>query len=472
MSRLDQEGEQRAARADARDEALAEFYAPSGDPVHLVEAPDCRSTARPVPEAANALTQRGAILPAYPDELLALPHGLGEVQSWVCGFMSYPSLAVAGFVTWAVYSHFAMSSARLDSRRGLGVNEQFLFLAPTGYGKEDTRAPIEILMRALEEGPRPQGVPTTWLSHLPRIHHSMPASLQGMHRMFEAHRAATILSDEHAEWIAHASSESGSHKQQASQHAMQVYTRAFGTLAAPAAVTNEYRPVENPRLLIFATSTAERMLEVITASQADSGALNRFVIMPGEQGMIAKRYGVRSANFKPPAAVVELIAWLAAQTDIAVTFDAEAWALYEQHDAAVLDPLKFRDHRLAGRLNEQAFKLAALIALSDQRTTINAADLRVAYAIREGLYHRTAALIGYDGALSGMHTTGRALEQLRAHFEAKPAIYRSQLPKVSRQFAKLSLPEREAVIRAIQVEGIARLDGARFVSCVCAEEAP
>src|SRR3546814_12993035 len=56
-------------------------------------------------------------------------------------------------------------------------------------------------------------------------------------------------------------------------------------------------------------------------------------------------------------------------------FDAGAQALYEKHDAEVLDPLKFSDHRLAGRLNEQAFKLAALLALFDKRTVISAGDL-------------------------------------------------------------------------------------------------
>src|SRR3546814_5578585 len=97
---------------------------------------------------------------------------------------------------------------------------------------------------------------------------------------------------------------------------MQAYGRAFSTPSAPAAVTTEYKPVENPRVLLFTTSTAERTLETLTASQGDSGALNRFVIMTGEQGMIRKRYGVTSANFKPPAELVELIAWVVSRGEI------------------------------------------------------------------------------------------------------------------------------------------------------------
>src|SRR3546814_14911789 len=89
--------------------------------------------------------------------------------------------------------------------------------------------------------------------------------------------------------------------------------------------------------------------------------------------------------------------------------------------------------------------------------------LSTAYAIREGLYRRTASLIGYDGALSGMHPTGRALEQLRAHFQAKPSIYRSNLKKVSRRFGALSVHDQESVIRELPTQGVATLEGALAV---------
>src|SRR3546814_13455876 len=78
--------------------------------------------------------------------------------------------------------------------------------------------------------------------------------------------------------------------------------------------------------------------------------------------------------------------------------------------------------------------------ISDWSSDVCSSDL----AIREGLYRRTASLIGYDGALSGMHPTGRALEQLRAHFQAKPSIYRSNLKKVSRRFGALSVHDQES----------------------------
>src|SRR3546814_3258798 len=103
------------------------------------------------------------------DLILGLPAGLGDLQAWITGLMTYPSLPMAGFTAWAVGAHFAMASVRIDSRRGLGVNEQFMALAPTGYGKEEIRAPFEILARELQETARPTGVPSAWLAALPKI---------------------------------------------------------------------------------------------------------------------------------------------------------------------------------------------------------------------------------------------------------------------------------------------------------------
>ena len=411
--------------------------------------------------AANDPTP--SLLPPFPAELLNLPHGAGELQRWILGFMTYPSASAAGLTALAVLAHFGMHCIKIDSRRGAGLNEQYLMLAPTGFGKEDLRAPFELLTDAIKRPDfRPRNAGNLWPACIAQLQFSAPASQQGLHKLLETHHAQTFLADEFAEWLGHAATDS--HKQQALGHIMQAYSKAFGTLAAPAAVTIQYEPVHRPRVLIFATSTAERMLEAMTASQAESGALNRFVILAAEQERIAKRYDVTASMFDPPDALVHLVAWLTAMPETTVAFAPEAWNYHIEHDSAVLDPLRHTDNRLAGRLNEQAFKMAAAIALSDRRTIIERRDLAVAYAIREGLYRRSAAMIGFDGALSGMHATGRALEQVRLLLEAKGFVYRSRLPKDSRQFGKLSLPERESVLRALQSEGYAKIDGGKLVS--------
>lgn len=427
-------------------------------------------TARKV---ASAPVGGRVILPAMPEELLALPGGLGELQAWIVGYMSHPSPGAAGVAALATMSHFAMSHLGIASRDGLGLNEQYLLLAPTGFGKEDLRKPIRKIAEALPDRlPRTAGNLT--MQRLPEVRENAPASLQGMHSALELNRAHTFLPDEFGEWQAHTAKDG--HKQQAAAYAMQAYTKAFGILEAPAVSTHgnarPYTPVKNPRVLIFATSTAERMLEAVTASQADSGGLNRFVILVAEQERIAKRYpSAKASDYVPPDAVLDLVAWVATLDEQLLSLEPEAWEYHDAHDAAVLEELAYRDPRLAKRLNEQALKLAGLVALGERRLTVTARDLAIAYAIREGLYHRAAALVGYDGALSGMHPTGRALEQIRQHLVSKPHVYRSHLPKVSRKFAGLSLPEREAVLRAVQNEGFAKLDGGKLVSLIHEEGA-
>ncbi|QQP97939.1 bifunctional DNA primase/polymerase [Lysobacter enzymogenes] len=421
-------------------------------------------------KAAKVEQHGGTILPPLPDELLNLPHGLGEMQRWVLSFMSHPSPAAAGFACLATLAHFAMAHVGVASRDGLGLNEQFLLLAPTGFGKEALRKPIEKIAKALPDY-RPTNAGNLWPSGLPEVQFSAPASQQGLHRLFETNRAQTFLADEFAEWLAHSANDS--HKQQALGHAMQAYTKAYSTLAVPHIASREhpYTPVENPRMLVFATSTAERLLESINASQADSGALNRFVILVAEPDRIQKQYGIKPGLFTPPARVMELIAWVTALGETIIDLSPESEEYHDQHDSAVIEVLAHRDPRLAKRLTEQALKIAGLIALSEGRTTIDVRDLATAFAIREGLYHRAAALIGFDGALSGMHSTGRAVEQIRALMQRKPFIYISHLHKDSRQYGKLSVSERSAVLSALHSEGVARKDGGRLVSLIHEQEA-
>jgi hypothetical protein len=398
--------------------------------------------------------QNTRFLPDFPRELLTLPHGMGDLQAWILGYMTYPSPAAAGFTALAALSHFAMPHLRINSREGLGFNEQYLLLAPTGFGKEDLRKPFGKLAEKLTAMPPPAGG-NLWLSGLARLQYSAPASQQGLHRLLEQHPAQTFLADEFAEWLGHAASDS--HKQQALGYIMQAYSKAFETLAVPAIGNKEapYVPVKHPRVLVFATSTAERMLETMTASQADSGAINRFVILTAEQERIAKRYDVTPAHYVPPAGVVDLVAWMLQLRDdnAVIDFSAEARALEQEHDSMVLEPLRFDDRHLAGRLNEQALKIAALIALSDRRTTVHRDDLATAYAIREGIYHRASALIAADGALSGMHATGRAHSQLATAFSNHPHLYRSDLPKMSRAYRGLSEAERATVVRSLIEDG-------------------
>lgn len=413
------------------------------------------------PAPRNAAVPTSAGLPDFSHDLLNLPHGLGALQDWIEGRMKYPSRSTAGVCALAVMTYVAMGHVTVDSYGLLGLNEQYLVLAPTGFGKEDLRSPFGVVDKHLK------GLRTTQnlrAFNMPQLQYSPPASQQGLHQLLETNPGQVFLSDEFAEWLG--DTRSNSHAQMCLGYLMQAYTKATATVAAPHSVGNKYTPVDNPRVLVFATSTGERMLEVMSASQAESGFLNRIVMHVGEQERIAKRYeGMAMAL---PTQAAKCLEWVYQLEPTVIDFqnaaDREAWDYYVQHDSAAIEPLRHVDNILGARISEQAIKIAALIALSDGRTAISVRDLACAYSIREGVYHRAAALIGNDGAISGMHVTGKALAQIEQALKSKPHLYRSHLAKVSRQFGKLSMHDQESVIKAAVARGIAALDGSKLVS--------
>jgi hypothetical protein len=386
-----------------------------------------------------------APLPSFAEELLALPHGLGAVQQWILGTMKYPSRATAGVTALALLTHCAMSHVTIASYDGLGLNEQYMILAPTGFGKEDTRKPFGVIARIASS--------TQLLGaflRLPRLQYSAPASQQGLHDLLQQHSAQTFLSDEFGDWLAH--SEHDLHKKAALGHFMQAYTKATTTLATPHAVTRQYTPVEKPRVLVFATSTPERMMEALTLSQAESGALNRFVMLASEQDRIEKQYD--GQVYEPSVEVIDILTWILSLPESVIRFSPDAWAYFTTHDRDVIEPVRFTANVLAGRLSEQAIKIGALIALSNQRLVVERSDLEIAYRIRENLYHRAAALIDESGAISGLHETTKAVEQLTAAFQRLRQIPRAHLQNHSRPYRKLDVRTREAVVRALLDAGV------------------
>jgi hypothetical protein len=57
--------------------------------------------------------------------------------------------------------------------------------------------------------------------------------------------------------------------------------------------------------------------------------------------------------------------------------------------------------------------------------------------------------------MGGLHSTGQAFEQVSAIFEKSPLVYKSQLRKKSRKYAKLSVSEQKAVIEMLISQGVA-----------------
>lgn len=379
-------------------------------------------------------------LPPFPETLMDLPYQLGELQAYIFGRMTYPSVATAGITALATLTAFAQTNITIKSRDGLGFNEYYLIMAPTGFGKEDLRKPISILDKS-STGCLKDGV---------ELIYSAPSSMQGLHSVLEENRSVMALSDEFAEWMAQM--DKNSVKKAAMGYLMQIYTKALGTIHPGHAVSFKYKDVNNPRLSIIATSTAEAMFETMTREQAESGTHNRWVMYVGETELPQKRY--EGLVYEPDDKLVEYIKWLKMQRGSEVSFTAQGYKKYKELDQKLAEPVKRKDGLLGGRLSEQAIKMAGLIALADKRFEISPADIEMGFDIRVGLYNRMNALVEAEGVMKNLHSTSAAKDQLEKLFGKKPHIYKSQLDKLSRKYEKLSVYERKLVIDALINEGI------------------
>ena len=286
----------------------------------------------------------------------------------------------------------------------------------------------------------------------------MPASTQGIHQLLEENPSIFFLADEFAEWIRQ--THRNATIQAALGYTMQAYTRATGTIEPGHAVTKEYKLVENPRLSILATSTAEAMFETMTREQADSGAYNRQVIFVGDEVLPQKKYS--GLIYEPDPGLVDFIRKVTAYPPgTKVEFSGDGLKEYIKQDEELTEPIKRKDGLLGGRLAEQAIKMAGLFALSDGRLKMNADDIKKAFAIRVGLYHRAATLAQLRGSLDGLHYTTKALEQVTQVFQKKEGLFRSQIAPFSRLFSKLAVTEQNLVISTLIENGIAAPDKER-----------
>jgi hypothetical protein len=408
-------------------------------------------------KSAKQINETAFVLPDYPEELLNLPYQLGELQVFILNRMTYPSVATAGITALSSLTAFAQTNITIKSRDGLGLNEYYMVLAPTGFGKEDLRKPAEILDYKSQKLITAESSCREGAGHLVGLNnvsfrHSAPASAQGIHQILEYNRSTFFLSDEFAEWLR--LSHKDSTKQAALGYLMQAYTKALSIIEPGHAVTNKYEPVKNPRLSILATSTSEALFATMTREQADSGAYNRWVMFVGEQELPQKLYD--GLVYEPEDDLVEFIAWVKMQPEeTVVTFNKESFAEYKKIDQELAEPIKRKDALLGGRLGEQSIKIAALVALSDKRFVMSASDIKTAFNIRVGLYRRSAAVTAQEGNMGGLHSTGQAFEQVSAIFEKSSLVYKSQLRKKSRKYAKLSVSEQKAVIEMLISQGVA-----------------
>lgn len=385
------------------------------------------------------------------DPILRLPHGLGSIQKWIHKRMIYPSAANAGVAAIAFLQTMSSGIFRANIGQGdLALSEMYLVVAPTGFGKEDLRKCI----RELIESTKYSLAPTL----VPKLIHSLPASMQGLHdQLVDANGIACFLADEFGEWLADTKREG--HKQQCVGYLMQAYTSPFSTLSVPysAARKEKVNDIYCPRVSVFATSTWSRMGDVMTASQGNSGAYNRFIIHMGEQHQLAKQYEVSIE--KPGAEIVDLVGWIGSHpAGTTITFDQGCKNLYRSYDTETVEKLKFQDSALAGRLSEQSIRLAAVIALSDKRLVVNRDDLDEAYGIRLGIYRRARNAVSSAGLLTEKSLDTVAVEQLTNLFKRRAVNRRSDLENFSVAYKKLNSYQRQSVCRELESNGVYEQD--------------
>lgn len=413
-------------------------------------------------------------LPDHPKELLNLPYMLGELQNYIYGRMTYPCRASAGIAALATMTNFVQTNILIHSRDGLGFNEYYMILAPTGFGKEDLRKPITKLDQLSAPREDENILDTDPLAETRKIlipesaklHYAAPASSQGMHEHLMKSRSIFYLADEFAVWLKQGKSDSS--KQGALGYLMEAYTRATGSIEPGNAVTKSYLPVKNPRVSVFSTSTGEAMLETMSQEDAESGAYNRWVIFAADRKLPTKKY--TDLVYEPSEKLIKFCIELRRKPmESKIKFSNEATQKFIEIDQEQSEPIKRKDGILGGRLSEQAIKIAGLIALSDNRSTILPEDITTAFSIRMGIYSRTRLLAMQEGKLDGLHPTVLALNQITNALKEKVGkeknfLYLTQFPNFSRAYKKLSTNERNQVENTLRRLGyeVPNSKGRRF----------
>lgn len=394
-------------------------------------------------------------LPDFPTELMELPGMLGELQGYIYGRMTYPCLATAGYYSLIVMAMILQTHNTIKSRDGLGLNEYFLALAPTGFGKEEIRKILGKLFNELGLADRNGEV---------RLHRAAPSSMQGLHEILEGSRSAFFLADEFANWLKQSNTGDG-HKTNVLNYLMECYTKALDTVHCGNAKNTKYTPVKNPRVSVVATSTGEAMFETLTKSQAESGAYNRWVIFVGPEKLPKKRY--EGLVYQPSDELIDWLRAMSEETDDTragmLGFSKTGFEKYMQLDQTMAEPVKASDGVIGGRLSEQAIKMAGIIAITNGHNHIGPDDIEMAFKIRMGLYKRARAAIMQDGNLEGDDVTVKAKDQVAKALETHKVLYITQLKKNSRAYSKLNVRDQEAVQKALVSEGVCIKDGKKLV---------
>jgi len=377
--------------------------------------------------------------------LLALPEYLGEIQSYFDKKQVYPSRILSGLGALMAVGMFTQGNVTVDSMDGRGLNEMYLVLGKTGFGKE------AILKGMLD------------ISNIsdkrPNIFPSLPTSPQRMHdhlvnsstNNHNQSAACFFMSDEIGEWLCdYAKSPT---KQGVIGYLLQVYTKALSYSNVADSKISEQQPVKYPRVSVLGVSTGERMQEALNLSHNDSGLYNRIIYCPVEDVPIQKSYD--KTHTLPSRELKLFVNWLTGLEQVTMDFSSDAWERWKYLDINYYELLKEKDCGFAGRVGEQVIKMSALLALGHKRTHIEINDIDIAHHIRCSLYHRSKAYIEYLGGVSNdkpiLTATNQIVSALQRNVKNSnnKFMYESKFVTVSRAYRSMDKPLRDKVIEYV-----------------------
>ncbi|MBE0472037.1 MAG: hypothetical protein IBX55_21330 [Methyloprofundus sp.] len=349
-------------------------------------------------------------------DFLQKPKGIiASMQQHALNATKYPNPCAATIVSIATINTLLLGKVTIDSYSGLSMNQLYVFLAPTGAGKESY---LKLFERMIEELISRSKYKTHHLLN------QIPASAQGFHEILkDAQSPLVVLSDEIGNVLDKADKSSVGNEMMS--YFMELMTKHNGSIQPSQSLKSRYEPVANPRCVVAGFTTGERFTETICSSKLANGFYNRAIICSIDR--VSPSYTYSDEISEELRADLEFLVNFRPQK---IGFSENAWKFYESRDKDKYEIFKTDDPGYGARLAEQIIRLAAIICISDKRSEICVEDLRLAESIRLYIYMNFKEYLEDQGGDGDFRK--RILNQVLRLIKKHNRISRSDLMKSSR----------------------------------------
>jgi len=372
---------------------------------------------------------------------LKLSGGLKLISDYIYNGMARKNRGAADFVALAVITAIFQPNFVISSRDGLKLNDWFLVLAPTAFGKEWLLKAFNNVLRLVtdEGGVTAGSIP------------AFPSSTQGLHQELERNNGAVVIAaDEVGSFFSTPKSDTG-HRAMMT-YAMRTYSSGMTKgVNVGTAVSGDYKPIDGPTSSIIGFATRDDVLGSFSEEQASRGLLNRFsILLPSKSD---KKHSAGAVS----AISEELRKWciwatgasvghLPSSNNGKIEFDVSRYVDFFDVELAEIEESEY--NIIAGRLGEKIIKTAGLLTISDKRFIIEDADFEASKQFHMNMFLHVKNTFINEVSLSGNATTN-AYDQVLEYLKRKGKEYSSQLDSRSRAYRGLSIPERNSVINSL-----------------------